>query len=132
MSKILEIPLSLSPKANPAVNKTFLESLPYYLGDKYVVSVKDDMLVVEGVPASLEAQVTQAALESLAAAQAEHERVEERCLQSFEGEYPLHDGIYESLQKGGAVFPTGFGKVAYSGLLADVFLGLTVFSKSIA
>jgi seryl-tRNA synthetase len=128
--KSLDIPLGFSPRLGSAVYKTFLESLPYYLGYEYVVSVVDDRLLVEGVPTSLEQQVTQAALESLLAAQAEHERVEERCLQSFEGECSLHEGVYESLQQQGALFSTGYGKMAYSGVLADIFFAIDNFFKA--
>jgi seryl-tRNA synthetase len=129
MSKSLEINLGFSPQSNSAVYKTFLESLPYYLGYEYAVSVIDDRLLIEDVPESLEKQITQAALESLVAAQAEHERVTEKCLQSFDGEYRLHEGVYESLQQLGAVFPTGYGKAAYSGILAEVFHALDNFFK---
>jgi hypothetical protein len=127
--KTLEIPLETDLKIGSPVYKTLLESLPYYLGDQYAVSVSEGRLVIEGVPDVLESQLTQAALESLVAAKAEHERVDERCLHAFEGNYPLHEDVYESLKHQKALFPTGYGKLAYSGIVADVFQAVDQFLK---
>jgi len=127
--KTLEIPLGGDVEVGSPVYKTLLESLPYYLGDQYVALVKDDRLIIEGVPESLENQLTRAALESLVAAKAEHERVDERCLHSFEGRYPLHEGVFELLQQQRAIFATGHGKLVYSGIVADVFRAIDQFLK---
>jgi seryl-tRNA synthetase len=127
--KTLEIQLDNSLEAGTPVYKTLLESLPYYLGGQYTVTVDKDTLLIESVPPALEAQLTQATLEAVLAARKEHERVDERLLHSFEGDYPLHEGVFEALQEQGAVFPTGFGKLVYSGILAEVFQAVDEFIK---
>lgn len=119
--KSVEIPLGFSLEVGSPVYKTFLESLPYYLGGEYTIKLIADRLVVTDVPDVSVEQLTQAALEALVAAQADHERVTEQCLQSFEGKYDLKEGIYNDLVELGVLFPTGHGKLAYSGMLTEVF-----------
>lgn len=127
--KRLEIELDCELEAGTPVYKTLMESLPYYLGGQYKTAVDNNLLIIEGVPASLEHELTQAALHAFLAAQNEHDRVDERCLHSFDGEYSLQDDVLEALLEQGAVLPTGFGKLAYSGIVADVFQGLDRFLK---
>jgi seryl-tRNA synthetase len=127
--KTLELTLDSRLEAGTPVYKTLLESLPYYLGDQYAVSVEGDKLVLDNVPVAAEAQLARAALEAFVAARNEHERVDERCLHSFEGNHSLHDGVYEALVEQGAVLPTGFGKLAYTGIVADALQGLDRFFK---
>lgn len=127
--KTLEIALDGGPEKGTPVYKTLLESLPYYLGDQYTVTLQPDKLVIENAPAAREAELRQAALDAFLAASKEHERVDERCLHSFEGQHTLHEGVFEALRDQGSVLPTGFGKLAYTGLVADVFQGLDEFIK---
>lgn len=127
--KSLKIPLGFSLEAGSPVYKTFLESLPYYLGAEYRTKLIADTLIVDGVPKRSVEQITRAALDALVAAQADHERVSEQCLQSFEGKYDLNGGIYEDLVAQGVLFPTGHGKLAYSGMLAEVFHAVDDFFR---
>ena len=127
--KTLEISLDSRLEAGSPVYKTLLESLPYYLGDQYAVSIESDKLVIENAHIGMEAQLTRAALEAFIAARKAHDRVDERCLHSFEGGRALQDGVFEALVEQGAVLPTGFGKLAYTGVVADVFQGLDHFIK---
>ena len=127
--KNIEIPLEDRLEAGSPIYKTLLESLPYYLGDQFAVSVSNDKLVIENVPSSQEDQLTQATLEALVAAKKEHERVDERCLHSYEGENALQEDVFEALQEMGAVFPTGYGKLAYAGVMAEVFEAVDQFIK---
>jgi seryl-tRNA synthetase len=129
MSKTLEVILEGGLEKGSPVYKTLLESLPYYLGGQYAVSLAGDKLLIEGVAASREAEITQATLDAFLAATREHERVEERLLHSFEGSHALHDGVFEALREQGSIMPTGFGKLAYTGLVADVFQGLDQFIR---
>lgn len=125
----LEIPLEEGFEAGTPVYKTLFESLPYYLGDQYSMSVSQNALSIEGVPEVSADQLTQAALEAMVAAKAEHERVDERCLHSYEGSRTLHEDVFEALQQKGGVFPTGYGKLAYSGVVADVFQAIDTFFR---
>jgi seryl-tRNA synthetase len=127
--KKLEIPLGLNLKIGSPIYKTFLESLPYYLGGEYSVSISDDMLYIEEVSDRMAEQLTKATLESLVTAQAEHKMVDEKRLQSFEGEYEFHEGIFDALVEQGSLFPTGYGKLVYSGILAEIFLAIDAFFK---
>jgi len=127
--KTIEIPLDGGLEAGTPVYKTLLESLPYYLGGQYAVSVERDKLLIEAVPRAEESRIARAALDAYVAAQKEHERVDERCLHAFEGNHPLHEGVFEALRERGAVLPTGFGKLVYTGFVADVFQGLDRFIK---
>ncbi|NND68714.1 MAG: hypothetical protein HKN19_14090 [Halioglobus sp.] len=129
MSKTLEITLEGGLEEGTPVYKTLLESLPYYLGGQYAVSLQQDKLVIAGVAQSQESEITQAALEAYLAANKEHERVEERCLHSYAGPHALHEGVFEALRDQGSVMPTGFGKLAYTGLVAEVFQGLDQFIR---
>ena len=128
-SKTLEVTLDGSLEAGTPVYKTLLESLPYYLGDQYVLSIESDKLVIGNVPVAMEAELARAAREAFAAARKEHERVDEKCLHTFAGNHVLHEGVFEALVEQGAVLPTGFGKLAYTGIVADVFQGLDRFIK---
>lgn len=129
MSKTLEITLEGGLEKGTPVYKTLLESLPYYLGAQYPVSLQQGKLVIEGIAESRESEIRQAAQEAFLAANKEHERVEERCLHTFEGTHSLHEGVFEALLDQGSVMPTGFGKLAYTGLVAEVFQGLDQFIR---
>jgi seryl-tRNA synthetase len=129
MSKNLEITLEGGLETGSPVYKTLLESLPYYLGGQYAVSLRQGKLLIEDVAESLESELTQAVLDAYLAASKEHERVEERCLHSFEGSHALHEGVFEALREQGSILPTGFGKLAYTGLVAEVFQGLDQFIR---
>ena len=125
----LEISLGLDLEPGSPVYKTFLESLPYYLGGDYAITLNGNMILIDSVADAAAEQLTQATLGALVAAQAEHKMVREKCLRDFQGAFSVKSGVYEALQERGALFETGFGKLAYSGILADVFHALDNFFK---
>jgi len=104
-----------------AMRKSFFESLPYFLGGVYDVSIMNDGCVVEDVPESLQQEISGAIAEAYRRIEADHERVVERTLHEFKGAFPVQTGIFETLQERGWITPTGLGKVTYSGLVARVF-----------
>ena len=121
--KSLEVTIDDSIQKGSPVYNTLLESLPYYLGEQYDVVVEPGKLSIAAVPEHLYDSITQAALEAVVAAKAEHERVDERCLHSFEGNLPLQEGVFEALVEQGGIYPTGFGKL----LFIEFYLCLLIF-----
>lgn len=124
MTKRLEISFEHSLEEKPAVRKSFFESLPYFLGHPYDVSVVDGGVTVEGVPEPQHQKVSAALIDAYQRIESEHERSTEQSLHRFDGEYTTQDGIYEDFVRRGWLQPTGFGKTTYSGALAQVFLAL--------
>ena len=110
-----------------AMRKSFFESLPYFLGGDYEVSITDDGLAVEDVSEPLQPEISKAVVEAYRRVEADHERVQERLLHEFNGPFPVQAGVYETLQQQGWITPTGLGKVTYSGLVARVFNALDTF-----
>lgn len=124
MPDALEVSLTDHPAVSSAEKKTFLESLPYYLGDVYEVEFSAEKIVINGIPPDAADQAEAAARECLATAVAEHERFEEKVVSSFKGEYTLHEDTYQELVARGDIMPSEVGKASYSGDMVRIFHGL--------
>lgn len=130
MSSTVEVPFEGGNTPDYPEQKTFLESLPYYLGRVHEVEVTDDKVIIRQVPPGEEQHVIEATTQCLAHASAEHERFEEKTLSSFSGNYTLGEGVYEELKQRGGILPSALGKVAYSGDVARVFAAFDGFIQN--
>jgi len=124
MTDRLEVSFEHELQQNSAMRKSFFESLPYFMGQPYEVSVVEAGVIADNVPLPLQEQVSAAIREAYRRVVTDHERVTERSLHSYEGTFPVQAGIYEFLQRQGWIKSTGMGKVTYSGKLAEVFINL--------
>ncbi|GAB5452448.1 MAG: hypothetical protein Hals2KO_27760 [Halioglobus sp.] len=127
MPETIEISLTDHGEVSSAERKTFLESIPYYLGGVYNAEFTANTLVIRDVPAGAVDSITQAARECLATAVAEHDRFEEKCVSSFTGDFALRENTYEELLARGDVMPSQVGKASYAGDMVKIFRALDEF-----